>query len=146
MILISHRGNINGKNPQLENNPKYILEALYLGYNVEVDVWYNNGFWLGHDEPTYKIDISFLQKESIWCHAKNIDALGHLRESYNTRYFWHQEDDYTITSCGYIWTFPKKALYHNSICVLPELGYKGDISQCYAICSDYVEQYRKYEK
>ena len=28
MILISHRGNINGKIPELENNPKYLQEAL----------------------------------------------------------------------------------------------------------------------
>ena len=38
MILISHRGNISGKNVSLENNPNYIKDAIYLGYNVEVDV------------------------------------------------------------------------------------------------------------
>ena len=38
MILISHRGNINGPNPEMENNPEYIQKALDLGYDVEVDV------------------------------------------------------------------------------------------------------------
>mgnify|MGYP001440007744 CR=1 FL=1 len=30
MILISHRGNIKGKNPEMENSPKYIKKALDL--------------------------------------------------------------------------------------------------------------------
>ena len=52
MILISHRGNINGKNESLENSKSYIKRALDLGYDVEVDVWFNNKtFYLGHDEP-----------------------------------------------------------------------------------------------
>jgi hypothetical protein len=25
-------------------------------------------------------------------------------------YFWHQEDDYTITSKGFIWVYPGKPL------------------------------------
>jgi hypothetical protein len=54
MILISHRGNLNGKDVDNENNPLYIDRALGKGYDVEVDVWYVNGKWyLGHDEPTY---------------------------------------------------------------------------------------------
>jgi len=32
--LISHRGNINGKNPQFENNPQYIDYAIKNNYNV----------------------------------------------------------------------------------------------------------------
>ena len=28
MILISHRGNTNGPNPRLENDPRYIFETL----------------------------------------------------------------------------------------------------------------------
>ena len=41
MILISHRGNINGKKPDLENKPEYIQNAIKLGYNVEIDVWWS---------------------------------------------------------------------------------------------------------
>jgi len=32
MILISHRGNIDGKLSEYENNPNYILSAIDLGY------------------------------------------------------------------------------------------------------------------
>ena len=38
MMLISHRGNINGKKPELENQPQYILKGVLEGYFVEVDI------------------------------------------------------------------------------------------------------------
>ena len=37
MRLIAHRGNINGRNKKRENEIEYILEALNLGYDVEID-------------------------------------------------------------------------------------------------------------
>jgi hypothetical protein len=39
MILISHRGNINGRIEGLENTPNYIQDAIKLGYDVEIDLW-----------------------------------------------------------------------------------------------------------
>ena len=38
MLLISHRGNLNGIQKKRENSPTYINEALSKGYDVEVDV------------------------------------------------------------------------------------------------------------
>ena len=38
MILISHRGNINGKIPEYENNPDYVDSAINLGYEVQ-NMW-----------------------------------------------------------------------------------------------------------
>tara|TARA_R110000796_G_scaffold220702_1_gene336791 strand:+ start:354 stop:779 length:426 start_codon:yes stop_codon:yes gene_type:complete len=140
MILISHRGNISGKNISLENNPGYIKDAIHLGYNVEVDVWYNNGFWLGHDEPLYPIGISFLMNEKLWCHAKNIEALLMMKMEDNIHYFWHQEDDITLTSKGYIWAYPGKQPIKNSIAVMPEI-YKDNLDKCIGICSDNIKKY-----
>ena len=37
MILIAHRGNINGPG-EYENGQKYCQEAIDAGYNIEVDV------------------------------------------------------------------------------------------------------------
>tara|TARA_B100000519_G_C14213418_1_gene423751 strand:+ start:363 stop:797 length:435 start_codon:yes stop_codon:yes gene_type:complete len=144
MKLISHRGNINGKKPKLENMPEYIDKALDLGYDVEIDVWYTDGFWLGHDEPQYKTDVEYLSKPGLWCHAKNNDALFELSKNADRimQYFWHQEDDFTLTSQGYLWTYPGKKLYPNSICVLPELVKHVNITNCYGICSDEIERYR----
>ena len=56
-------------------------------------------------------------------------------------YFWHQEDDYTITSRGFIWTYPGKKLFPNSICVLPEHANYKDIN-CKGICSDFIDKYK----
>ena len=59
MILISHRGNIEGRTDQ-ENKPEYRKKALDQGFNVEVDVWYvNNEYYLGHALPQYKIQEEF---------------------------------------------------------------------------------------
>ena len=141
MILISHRGNINGRIPDKENNPDYINLALNKGYNVEIDVWYDKGYWLGHDEPTYRVDKNFLVNDKFWCHAKNGEALYQMLQD-NMHCFWHQTDDFILTSNNFIWTYPNKLLHYNSICVLPELGYKGNINKCYGICSDYIKNYK----
>ena len=59
MILIAHRGNLNGKTNR-ENQPEYIQEALVQDFDVEIDVWYiEDEFWLGHDIPQYKIEEIF---------------------------------------------------------------------------------------
>ena len=141
-ILISHRGNINGKNEKLENSPSYVKKALDLGYDVEVDVWVvNDKFYLGHDNPQYEIPIEFLKNEKLWCHAKNIIALNKMLEN-DIHCFWHQEDDVTLTSKGVMWTYPGKELTSNSIQVMPEWDNK-EHKNIMGLCSDYVEKYKK---
>ena len=56
MRLISHRGNIKGPNPDQENRPWYIDEAILQGFDVEVDVWLvDDEIVLGHDFPQYYV-------------------------------------------------------------------------------------------
>ena len=142
MILISHRGNIDGIYTEMENNPIYIDRALKNGYNVEIDVWYTNNEWyLGHDEPTYKIRIDYLKNKNLWCHAKNIDALNEMTNYSDIHSFWHQEDDVTLTSKNFLWTYPGKQLTKNSICVLPEKN--NEIPKnVFGICSDFIAKYK----
>lgn len=147
MILISHRGNIDHKIPALENTPDYINRALSLGYNVEIDVWKKDGEWyLGHDMPVRKIEVDYLMNNKLWCHAKNLAALEGMMTYSNIRCFWHQDDDVTLTSDNYIWTYPGKKLVHNSICVMPERhGIKKNhhsLSKCVGICSDVIKSYK----
>ena len=142
MYLISHRGNLNGVIPEKENHPKYLDIALKKGFHVEIDVrFHNNKFYLGHDFNQYEIDKDFLLNENVWCHAKTEVALRELIKI-KAHYFWHQEDDYTITSKGFIWTYPGKKLLENSICVLPENANYRYIN-CKGICSDFIENYAK---
>lgn len=158
MILIAHRGNINGKNPEKENHPDYIIEALNLGYDVEIDVWYvNNKLYLGHDNPQYEIDLSLLEecnypdyrRSKLWIHTKNIEAAHELSQyweeedgmAYNL--FFHNNDDCVITTYGNIWTYPGKLICgKRSVAVLPELVPDWNISQAGGICSDFIEQYK----
>lgn len=141
MLLISHRGNLWKKNPEKENTPSYIKAALAQGFDVEVDVWFKNEkFYLGHDEPVTQIDELFLENPNLWCHAKNIEALHSMLTNQNIHCFFHQNDDVTLTSRGFIWTFPGKPLTPISICVLPEKNEK--IKGCYGICSDDIYNYR----
>lgn len=147
MILIAHRGNINGNNPEQENNPKYVLEAMGLGYDVEIDVWGVSGtLFLGHNCPQYKISIEFLitNKNCLWCHAKNKEAFQILLGA-QLNCFWHTTEDYVLTSNKHIWVYPGKDLMTQSIAVLPELcSYKyQDISKCMGICSNFIEKYEE---
>ena len=144
MKFISHRGNIDGIKKSEENNPNKIDFCLRAGYDVEVDVWYiNNKFYLGHDEPQYEIKIDYLLNEKLWCHAKNKDSLGILLKN-NIHCFWHQNDDYALTSKGIIWVYPNIELLANSVAVMPEAtNYSLDnLIKCYGICSDNVKYYK----
>ena len=140
MFLISHRGNLNGPNPVLENKPDYIINSLNLGFDVEIDVWFKNGdFYLGHDIPQYKINYKFLTNDKLWCHAKNIESLIEMKK-YSIHYFWHENDTVTLTSKNYIWAFPTITPIESSIVVMPEI-YNVEIKKCKGICSDYIKKY-----
>jgi hypothetical protein len=143
MRLISHRGNLSGPNSEKENSPEYIKIAYELGYDVEIDLWSNDTeMFLGHDEPQYKIDYEFINSMSdrLWVHCKNLEALyccEFLLKDIN--YFWHQSDDFTLTSKNIIWTYPGKYLTPNSVLVMPELNKFADIGpDVYGICTDEI--------
>lgn len=142
MILISHRGNLSGRNVEEENKPSYIDNAISKGFDVEVDIWkIESKLFLGHDEPQYKIDEKWLEerKNVLWIHTKNIFSIVYFNNTdYN--YFWHEKDTVTLTSKKYIWAYPGKQPIKNSIAVMPELN-NDDVSSCLGICSDYINLY-----
>lgn len=147
--FISHRGNLIGKCPHMENSPEYVIEALNAGYDVEIDFWVKDDkLYLGHDEPQYEIESEMLEHERLWIHAKNAAGLNHLSaKCAHLNWFWHEDDAYTITSKGYVWAYPGKPLVHNSVCVLPER--EGIIAEnlhknihLVAICSDTIAEYK----
>jgi hypothetical protein len=148
MKLIAHRGNINGPLPLEENRPEYVENAIGKGFDVEIDLWYDsytNSMYLGHDDPQYVVDILWLCKyrENLWIHCKNIEALYKFSSETNGyNYFWHQDDDYTLTSMRYIWTYPGKSYTSKSVIVMPEKFLKDDLNSlmvynCYGVCTDY---------
>ena len=143
MFLISHRGNLEGKNPELENSPDYILAAIDKGFEVEVDVWYiNKQFYLGHDKPQYKINSSFLSSHhSLWCHAKNREAFELMLSTYQIHCFWHEQDQYTLTSKRIIWSYPGSPIIDYSVMLNfgPILNISPeDKKKICGICSDHI--------
>ena len=148
MIKIAHRGNIFGSNPEMENSPYYLLEAIDSGFDVEVDVWVKNGeISLGHDGPQYLfIPESFLIEigHAAWFHCKNFEALDFFNKTFpQLNYFWHQHDDFTLTSQGHIWTYPGKQIGKTSVLVMPEIDYINieeaiDFYKPNYVCSDLV--------
>lgn len=145
MIKISHRGNINGPVLSKENRPSYIDAALGLGYDVEIDIRYIDGnFWLGHDEPQYKVDIIWLElrRNNLWIHCKNIEASVELIKLNNGyKYFCHTQDSFILISCNKLWVHDL-TLNINNQCIIPLmdiediLKYKG--GRPYGICTDYA--------
>lgn len=144
MLKIAHRGNLKGPSSR-ENHPFYIEEAIYAGFDVEIDIrLVDDQLWLGHDEPQYLISKTFLDryKDKLWIHCKNLAVLEYfvtLKEDY--KYFWHEDDSYTLTSNGFIWTYPGKPVTDKSILVLKGKEPHPDSKTVFGICSDYVKFY-----
>lgn len=142
MKIISHRGNLNGPDSSIENNPKFIETAVKAGFDVEIDVWYlNNHFYLGHDNPVYQVSVDWLKTMPLWCHCKNKEALIKLLDN-DVHCFWHESDEVTLTSKNYIWNYYKNIFStKKSIMVLPEMQENINFNNFYGICTDYPERY-----
>lgn len=137
MILIAHRGNVDGASP-FENTKRHIVRALRSGFDAEVDVWYQDGWYLGHDRPEHLTDLTFLQTRGLWLHCKNYAALQLALER-GLHCFYHASEDYALTSRGYIWAFPGMAGGRKTICVMPEAG--QSVKGFSGVCSDHVARY-----
>lgn len=141
--LIAHRGNINGVNLDKENSQPYIEDSINKGFDCEIDIWLvNKKIFLGHDFPQIETSNSFLSsfKNSLWIHCKNLDALNYflsLDEKFN--FFWHEKDKFTLTSLGYIWTYPNNLV--NEWSVIVDNSSKTTNYNCYGVCSDYIYRY-----
>lgn len=151
MRIIAHRANLYGPDEKNENSPAQILRAIDAGFDVEIDVRIvGDTVMLGHDYPQYDCPEKFLISiiEKSWFHCKDIQSMVYLSSKFpGIKYFWHQEDDFTLTSNGYIWTFPGKEITKKSILVLPETQNKdlvlNSLSKMpYGICTDWPYEYK----
>ena len=151
MKIISHRGNIDGPNSSMENNPNQVDLVLNCGFDCEIDLYYlEENFYLGHDNPTHLVTIEWLveRKNRLWIHCKNYSALNKFAGDLNRFiYFWHQNDNFTLTSTNLIWTFPGQQLGQKSILVLPESYLNLDsfdqetLKKVYGVCTDFPSKF-----
>lgn len=147
MIIISHRGNLTGPHSATENLPSSVDHAISLGLNVEIDLWVSEDktLHLGHDHSEYEVTCSWIVDRNtwLWIHCKNMLALEYATTYLtDTNYFFHQNDDYTLTSKGFVWVYPGVTTPKNSIAVLPEstdrwLSNLDDYKDLYGVCTDF---------
>ena len=151
MRVIAHRGNLNGPNPLMENDPKRITQCIEMGYDVEIDLRYDTAtgtLWLGHDEPQHIVNWMWLagREKNLWIHCKDVTTLHEFvtrTNGYN--FFFHDKDDYTLTSKNHIWAYPGKSYTDRTVVVMPEWSDDPDwdklrVTNCYGVCTDYAER------
>tara|TARA_R100001509_G_C4843699_1_gene207519 strand:+ start:384 stop:863 length:480 start_codon:yes stop_codon:yes gene_type:complete len=156
--IISHRGNLTGPDPVNENKPWFIDQAIDKGFDVEIDFWLvGEKCFLGHDEPETKISFDFLNDrvDHLWCHAKDITSLQFLLGK-QLHCFYHDKDAVTLTSKGFMWTYPGRKLTPRSICLIPErfsteteLFFKDSdvgLQNCYGFCTDFPLKFSEVNK
>ena len=139
---ISHRANLYKKDPNRENKLRYINEVISQGFDCEIDLWLiEDKLFLGHDIPDVEISYKNILelKNNLWIHCKNLELLTFftkIKEN-NLNYFWHQKDDFTLTSMNYVWTYPGKKVSSNSVIV--DLFHTVRLEEkVFGICSDNI--------
>lgn len=147
MILISHRGLMDGPNKEEENHPGVISIISNSGIYVEIDLWvHGDKLLLGHDEGQYEVYREFFENHMLVTHAKNLEALTFMKKEFsNHNFFWHTDDDYVLTSRRWIWAYPGSPLNNSCIAVIPEtIMPVSEIKNLdvYGVCSDYINQIR----
>lgn len=150
MKIIAHRGNLYGREKTLENSQNQILSAIEMGFDVEIDIWFDGeDLFLGHDYPQYIVKRDWLEKYSsvLWIHCKDLGSLELFNDSSTSKfnYFWHQADSYTLTSRGFIWVYPDMKCPKGSIKVVQGNFLLADlIPGLYGVCTDYPVRARDF--
>lgn len=100
MRIYSHRGNTAGIGSD-ENKPEKLAEVAQKFF-VEIDVWFSSGdYYLGHDEPRYKVDKFFLFNEKFLLHAKNPEAFFGLSKYKQLEVFFQHGDAIAVSTHGH---------------------------------------------
>ena len=86
MKIIAHRGLLRGPDQKEENTFEGIKKCFELGFDVEIDVRYNeklDRFNIGHDNTVIQGSLHsfFDNKDKLWIHTKDIKTFEYLREN-----------------------------------------------------------------
>lgn len=141
MRIYAHRGNLDGVSSE-ENSPALVRRALEEGFGVEVDLWEIDGaHFLGHDGPTYPIDLAAFDLPGIVFHLKtpHVPALRHADA------FAIDNDRYSLTLRGSLWTNYGQPAGPAAIVCAPELvansepleAFVGRNALARGICTDF---------
>jgi hypothetical protein len=142
MIYVAHRGNVNGRDPDLENTVDYCLEAHKQDYWLEVDLWAADGLFLGHDGPVNEVSKEcglFVGADDILIHAKDLNTVRWCIEN-GVHWFFHEGDEVTCSSRGYPISHVRNGPVFGVISMVFEYG--PQVGECLGVCSDEVFKYR----
>lgn len=143
MMLIAHRGNLFGPKEQFENDPDYLIQAIKTGCMVEADVRGKDGWlYFGHDEMQYEMPEDYFEVYGAMTifHAKNLEAMDILMDL-KAHWFFHDTDDYTITSYGYVWAYPGMPVTNSVRYIVVNkdaIAVPDKSDKIAGICSDYA--------
>ena len=142
LILIAHRGNIDGRVEDKENTPGYLESALKAGYNVSCDVGMLHGaFVLPTPGGYHKLPYAFLSNPRMWFRTADPVTLDALCAA--NAHAVPASVDVTLTSVHYLWCMPDAVLTPRSIAVFPELA-KPDwlhAAEPAGLCSNEISRY-----
>ena len=150
MKIISHRGNLEKSNVELENTIPFLEKAIEMGYEVETDIWYvEKKLYLGHNGPTSVVSVDWLltNKNKLWIHCKHQDSLFYLKNFSELNIFYHDNDPFTITSKNIILINPFfETNYYDGILMMPEYSKVDiqDVIKFKGIFTDKVTFYEDY--
>ena len=153
MIIISHRGNLNGPS-KYENTICRIELCLSKGLYVEVDVWKlpdEKSFRLGHNSPILheSIPLYFLENDKILCHCKNQEAYDYLKNNDKVLAFQHKDEKQVILKNKMIWKHSNNfnpSGKKDDIYVYLGKNKDGKLLEFGGICTDYPELLQDYLK
>lgn len=147
-LIISHRGNQTGRQESEENSPNYIREALRSGFYCEVDFWVQgSALKLGHDKGQFLIDAFWISDftNHLIFHCKNEEAIDFCDRN-NLHWFYHKNDEYTITSKGWVWGYPGSKPVTSKFVILDLddhlTGNFGISKNVYAVCTDRPQEWK----
>lgn len=134
---------MSGPEVELENTPVHIDAAIAAGFDAEIDLWgKQGGLFLGHDGPDHSVTMEWLEQRanSVWVHCKNAGAISAVGQS-DLNWFYHNQDDYTLTSKGFLWAYPGRELPQTKVVALhfgKDFNYNRSLYGAHAVCGDYV--------
>jgi len=151
MELIAHRGNIFGPQPEIENSPEYIDEAIRQLYKAEIDLWSVRGeLFLGHDSPIYLIDFDYLfdRRDFIYVHLKGRFEEGNACLINDLNWFKHHDERFVFTNFGDKWYFPSAEIMSDGVNLMPEYSstvelFISKMNRDVRVCSDYVGEIKR---
>ncbi|CAB5221562.1 hypothetical protein UFOVP245_188 [uncultured Caudovirales phage] len=125
MIIISHRGLVDGDDPTKENNPTAIAAALGEFFLVYIDLWMVEGKpFLGTDGPVYPMPEDFIHNPDVILCPRDRMAVNFVAIR-DAHFVIPTTGDYTLTSYKWLWAKSSAAsIGRDCIIHLPEDYYE----------------------